>query len=234
MNNAIRGPIDMASPTVLIVDDEETGLYVRKLVLESQGFRVVTAQNGAEALNLFSQQRIDAVITDQVMPGMDGVEVATKIKQVRPELPIIMLSALPVRPEGAEKVVDSFVVKGQAPGVLIDNLSSLLQRRSHSHEDFDGDYVAFVNHDRRYLDVTDGVCTLLGYSRSDLLNMRIDDVAAPIEAENVAPLFERYVAEKGMDGVFVLKDSRGKLIPIRYHSRVLPDGCMVARWEPQV
>ena len=224
----------MASYTVLIVDDEETGLHVRKLVLESQGFRVVTARNGAEALEVFPRHAIDAVVTDQTMPGIEGVEVAREIKRQSPELPVIMLSALPSKPTGADDVIDAFVVKGQAPGVLLDSLASLLKLRSHAHEDFDGDYVAFVDQDRRYLEVTDGVCALLGYSRSDLLNMRIDDIAAPTEARNVAPLFEKYVAEKGLDGTFVLKNRLGKLIPIRYHSRIFPDGCMVARWEPQV
>lgn len=224
----------MASYTILIVDDEETGLHVRKLVLESEGFRVVTARSGQEALDLFSKQTIDAVVTDQIMPGIEGVQVAQEIKRQSPELPVIMLSAIPAKPAGAEDVIDAFVVKGQAPGVLLERLSSLLKMRSHAHEDFDGDYVAFVDQDRRYLDVTDGICTLLGYSRSDLLTMRIDDVAAPSEAKNVAPLFERYVAEKGQEGTFLLKNRLGKLIPIRYHSRVFPDGCMVARWEPQV
>lgn len=224
----------MPSYTVLVVDDEETGLHVRKLVLESEGFRVVTARNGTEALDLFPKQPIDAVVTDQIMPGIQGVEVAKEIKRHSPDLPVIMLSALPTKPAGAEAVIDAFVVKGQSPGILLDRLSSLLKTRIHVHEDFEGDYVAFVDQDRRYLEVTDKICTLLGYSRSDLLKMRIDDVAAPSEARNVAPLFEKYVAEKGLDGTFMLRSSNGTIIPIRYHSRIFPDGCMVARWEPQL
>lgn len=224
----------MTPYTVLIIDDEETGLRVRKLVLESEGFRVLTARNGVEALEIFPKQSIDAVVTDHIMPGIEGVEVAKEIKRQKPDLPVIMLSALPTTPQGAADVVDSFVLKGQAPGVLLDRLSSLLKTRPHAHEDFDGEYVAFVDQDRKYLEVTDGVCALLGYSRPALLGMRIDDVAAPVEAGKVAPLFERYVDEKRQDGTFLLKDSGGRLIPIRYHARVFPDGCMVARWDPQI
>jgi len=223
----------MTPYTVLIIDDEETLLHVRKLVLESEGYQVLSARNGVEGLEVFSRERIDAVITDQVMPGIDGVQVAKEIKKQKPALPVIMLSALQARPDDARSVVDAFVVKGQAPAVLLDTLASHLHLRSHSHRHFDGKYVAFVDQDRKYLDVTDGVCELLGYSRSDLLRMRIDDVAAPTEATNVKPLFERYVADKAQEGVFRLQDSQGKIISIRYHSRVFPDGCMVARWEPQ-
>jgi len=224
----------MAPFRVLIIDDEEVGLHVRRLVLESEGYQVLSAHNGAQGLDVFSREQIDAVITDQVMPGIDGVQVAKEIKRQKPTLPVIMLSALQTKPESAEEVVDSFVMKGQAPAVLLDTLASHLHTRPHSHADFDGKYVAFVDQGRRYLDVTDGVCELLGYTRSDLLKMRIDDVAAPAEVENVAPLFQRYVAEKGLDGTFMLRDRNGKTILIRYYSRIFPDGCMVARWEPQL
>ncbi|HZQ70006.1 MAG TPA: response regulator [Terriglobales bacterium] len=220
--------------TVLIIDDEEAGLYVRKLVLEAEGYQVVSALDGMQGLKVFRRQRVDAVITDQVMPGLDGVQVAREIKQQNRRVPVIMLSAIPTEPEGAGAVVDAFVVKGQSPAVLLERLGSLLRIRRHSHEDFDGKYVAFVDQNRKYLDVTDGVCELLGYSRSELLRMRIDDVAAPQEVKNVPPLFERYVSEKSLDGIFRLQNRQGNILRIRYHSRVFPDGCMVARWEPQL
>src|SRR5581483_5981755 len=227
-------PSDMDPHTVLIIDDEEAGLYVRKLVLEAEGYQVVSALDGMQGLKVFRRQRVDAVITDQVMPGLDGVQVAREIKQQNRRVPVIMLSAIPTEPEGAGAVVDAFVVKGQSPAVLLERLGSLLRIRRHSHEDFDGKYVAFVDQNRKYLDVTDGVCELLGYSRSELLRMRIDDVAAPQEVKNVPPLFERYVSEKSLDGIFRLQNRQGNILRIRYHSRVFPDGCMVARWEPQL
>src|SRR5947209_6893864 len=110
----------MSSYTVLIIDDEETGLHVRKLVLESEGYQVLSARNGSEGLDLFARKRVDAVITDQNMPGMDGVQLAKEIKKRKPALPVIMLSALQSPPDDA--VVDAFVVKGQAPGILLDTL----------------------------------------------------------------------------------------------------------------
>lgn len=224
----------MDSPKILIVDDEETGLRVRQLVLEAEGFRVLAAKNGSEALEIVAREMPDAVITDHLMPGMDGVQVAREIKRKHSQIPIVMLSALQNQPDGAAEVTDAFVVKGQAPAVLLDTIASLLRTDTHSHAEFQGKYVVFVDENRRYIEMTDGVCELVGYTREELLQMKIDDLAAPSQTKHVAPLFERYVKDKGMDGTFELKNKSGNLVPIRYHSRVFPDGCMVASWEPQL
>ncbi len=78
---------------ILCVDDEVTGLSVRKVLLESQGYRVVTAENGPDALVLFSSEDPELVVLDYSMPGMNGDVVAERMKELRPGLPIIMLSA---------------------------------------------------------------------------------------------------------------------------------------------
>lgn len=218
--------------TILCIDDEEIGLHVRKLVLESEGFRALTALDGKTGIHLFRKNHVDAVIVDYTMPKMDGAAVARALKQERPNVPVIMLSAVQDVPPPAHPVVDAYIQKGQSPAVLLKTLESLLQLRGHVHTDFEGDYVAFVDEKRRYLDVTDGVCRLLGYSRAELIGMRIDDLTPPEAAHEVSPLFEQYLADKSLSGEFVLLDKHGNRVPIRYHSRVFPDGCMVARWEP--
>jgi CheY-like chemotaxis protein len=78
---------------ILCVDDETTGLSVRKTLLESQGYRVLTAENGPDALVLFSSEDPELVILDYSMPGMNGDIVAERMKELRSDLPIIMLSA---------------------------------------------------------------------------------------------------------------------------------------------
>ncbi|HZR58747.1 MAG TPA: PAS domain S-box protein [Terriglobales bacterium] len=103
---------------------------------------------------------------------------------------------------------------------------------SHSHPEMAGDYVACVDTKRRYVAVTDGVCRLLGYSRAELLRMSIDEITAPELRESVPEAFEKYVAQRGMEGVFVLLSKDGRSIAIQYQARVFPDGCMVARWQP--
>jgi len=110
--------------------------------------------------------------------------------------------------------------------------SSNSGRITHSHTEIAGTYVVFVDTNRRYVEVTDGVCQLLGYSRQELLALTIDDVAAPELRSNVPETFQLYVAEGGLEGQYCLLAKDGKRIPIHYQSKVYPDGCMVARWEP--
>jgi CheY-like chemotaxis protein len=87
---------DQAAPTgsgtVLYVDDEASLVEVGKLMLELLGYRVVAATNSMEALKIFMErpEEFDAVVTDMTMPNMTGVELARKVMEVRPEIPIIL------------------------------------------------------------------------------------------------------------------------------------------------
>jgi len=221
-----------AQPTLLCIDDEENGLRVRKWLFESEGFRVFTASDGPTGIHLFKTHPVDAVIVDYSMPKMDGIEVAEALKKMRSAVPIIMLSAYPL-PAEANRSIDAIVTKGESPAALLNKTGSLLQIRSHSHLELEGENVAFVDEQRRYLDVTDGVCELLGYSRSELLNMRIDDVTAPVMRSKTPPLFKQYLEDGLQKGEYILRHRDGHEIPINYAARIFPDGCMVARWEPK-
>lgn len=102
----------------------------------------------------------------------------------------------------------------------------------HDHPEFSGEYVVFVDANRRYVDVTDGVCSLLGYSRAELLGKTIDEVAAPEIRSTVSETFQQFVDAGGLSGQFLLLARDGRRVPIRYDSKVFPDGCLVAKWEP--
>jgi PAS domain S-box-containing protein len=206
---------------------------LRKLLFERQGHQVFTAPDGPSGLDIFQSESIDAVIVDYRMPKMDGAVVAEKLKELRPAVPIIMLSGENDVPNQAKQNVDAFVTKGGSPAVLLEAMASLLKVRSHSHPELDGKYIVFVDEHRRYVDVTDGVCELLGYSRSELLRMTIDDVTAPAIRSKTAPLFQQYLADGLMQGEYVLVHRDGRVVPITYTAAVFPDGCMVASWEPQ-
>ncbi len=80
------------SGTVLYVDDEAALVEVGKLMLELLGYRVVATTNSMEALKMFMDRpdELDAVVTDMTMPNMTGVELARKVMEVRPEIPIIL------------------------------------------------------------------------------------------------------------------------------------------------
>jgi CheY-like chemotaxis protein len=111
---------------VLCVDDEEVGLQVRKILLERAGYRVLTAPEGYSGLELFMNQPVDVVILDYSMPGMHGGEVALKMRQTKPEVPILLLSAYVGLPEEVSSLVDVYMTKGEGAPALLNALGSLL------------------------------------------------------------------------------------------------------------
>jgi two-component system NtrC family response regulator len=79
--------------TILIVDDEKNYLLVLSAVLEEEGYEVLTASSGPEALEIQKSSDLDLVLTDMKMPGMDGIEVLESIKARDADLPVIMMTA---------------------------------------------------------------------------------------------------------------------------------------------
>jgi len=114
--------------TVLCVDDETLGLAVRKQVLEARGFRVFTAENGPDALEIFSAERIDLAIVDYKMPGMNGDVVAERMKRLKPSIPILMLSAYVDLPRETLALVDMYLTKGEGPLIMLKAIAELLAR----------------------------------------------------------------------------------------------------------
>jgi len=80
---------------ILLVDDEEGIQLLYREEFEEEGFEVTTAYNGEEALKQFSQELPDLVILDINMPGMNGIEVLRRMKEINPNLPVILSSAYP-------------------------------------------------------------------------------------------------------------------------------------------
>lgn len=123
-----HGPaMTQQSHLVLCVDDELVGLQIRKILLERAGYRVLTALNGHDGLAIFSAEPIDAVILDYSMPGMHGGEVAARMRQTKPNVPILLLSAYIGLPAEVTSLVDLYMTKGEGPPVLLGKLDSLLQ-----------------------------------------------------------------------------------------------------------
>jgi PAS domain S-box-containing protein len=117
--------------TILCIDDEATGMFARKLLLESAGHRVIEARSGLEGIRLFKSQKVDAVILDYWMSGMKGTAVASTIKELNPSVPIVVLSGLPDFPGETTGVIDEWLLKGNnRPEQLLGTIKSLLERRS--------------------------------------------------------------------------------------------------------
>ena len=114
------------SHLVLCVDDELVGLRVRKILLERAGYRVLTALDGAAGLDIFANEPVEAVILDYSMPGMHGGDVAARMRQVKPKVPILLLSAYIGLPAEVTSLVDLYMTTGEGAPILLKKLGSLL------------------------------------------------------------------------------------------------------------
>jgi CheY-like chemotaxis protein len=104
---------------ILCIDDDDGMLGYQRALLERHGFAVLTATSARQGSQIAAACGIAVVIVDYHMPEMNGHEVATEIKRLRPQIPIVMVSSDDEIPEHALKVVDAFVTKNEAPSRLL-------------------------------------------------------------------------------------------------------------------
>ena len=112
---------------VLCVDDEPIGLKVRRILLERAGYQVLTASNGPDGLAAFCADPVEAVVLDYSMPGMHGGEVAARMREAKPDVPILLLSAYIGLPPEVTSLVDLYMTKGEGAPVLLHKLHSLFE-----------------------------------------------------------------------------------------------------------
>jgi len=118
-----------AKKTILCVDDNEQNLSIRKVMLETRGYRVVACNNGQDALAAFHQGGIDLVLSDLIMPGLDGTDLIDRIKNEAPCLPAILFSGK-IKVYEKDTRADVFLPKGMyAPAELLERIRLLLVRK---------------------------------------------------------------------------------------------------------
>jgi CheY-like chemotaxis protein len=117
---------DPNKPTLLYVDDHPERLVVLKAVLESTGYNVLIADSALKGLEVFLAEPIDLVVLDYYMPSMDGGAVATKMRRLRPNVPIIIFSGALTLPELVIAMVDGFISTSDEPEMLLQKISELL------------------------------------------------------------------------------------------------------------
>lgn len=83
----------MAKKTILVVDDEEHIRFLYKEEFEEEGYNVLLAGNGEEAINQLGKCNPDLITLDIKMPGIDGIALARKIKEIKTNIPLIFVSA---------------------------------------------------------------------------------------------------------------------------------------------
>ena len=124
------------SQTILVVDDEPEIVRLVRSYLEQDGYRVVTAYNGEEALYAARHEKPDLVVLDILMPKMDGLEFTRRVRREQ-DVPIIMLTA---RAEETDRIVglemgaDDYVTKPFSPRELVARVRAVLRRAQPSDE----------------------------------------------------------------------------------------------------
>lgn len=113
-------------PLILCIDDAEVALRIRKLLLASAGYSVLTADSGEEGLEVFKQNPVELVIADHFLSDKTGTEIAIEMKQLKPEVPILIVSAAAEAPPGMD-FADGFLSKGDGPELLLKRISELLE-----------------------------------------------------------------------------------------------------------
>ena len=116
--------------TVLIADDDRKIIDMLRRTLAYEGYHVITAADGREALAQAQAHRPDVVVLDWLMPGLDGVAVAQCIREAD-ATPILMLTAkgaIEDRVQGMDSGADNYLVKPFAPAELLARLRALLRR----------------------------------------------------------------------------------------------------------
>jgi len=124
--------------TVLIVDDDQKLLKMLRRTLVYEGFDVVTATDGREALAQVEARRPDVIVLDWLMPGLDGIGVTRRLRAAHDKTMILMLTARDAvedRVEGLESGADDYLVKPFAPAELLARVHALLRRSEATDEE---------------------------------------------------------------------------------------------------
>ena len=115
--------------TILCVDDNDQSLSIRKVMLETRGYRVIACSDAQQALEAFQRGLVDLVLTDLIMPNMDGTELIRQIKEISPQTPAILFSGK-IKVFERDTQADVFLPKGMyAPSELLERIRLLLTRK---------------------------------------------------------------------------------------------------------
>lgn len=123
----------MPKETILIVDDEEDILELIRFNLENEGYAVLDALTGEKAIKIASEQPVDLMVLDLMLPGIDGLEVTKVLKNNEKtwKIPIVMLTAKGEESDivtGLELGADDYLSKPFSPKILIARIRAILRR----------------------------------------------------------------------------------------------------------
>ena len=112
--------------TILCIDDDPNLLVLRRRLLQRTGYFVLTTNGGPNGLKLFSTGMVDAVVLDYAMPMMNGGAVAAQMRQIKGDVPLILVSGGSIIPEEDLALFNLSITKAEPPGVLLSAIKEIL------------------------------------------------------------------------------------------------------------
>jgi len=130
---AVMAGVMVYKETILLAEDEESVRKLIKEVLEADGYRVIEAADGEEAISKFmeNKDRIDILLLDIVMPKMSGREVYERIKKIKPDIKLLMASGYPadfISQKGILEEGLNFIAKPMSPPKLLKKMREVLDK----------------------------------------------------------------------------------------------------------
>lgn len=178
----------MSKDKILIVDDEQDILDLLEYNLKKEDFKVFTASNGIEALEVASKEKPDLILLDVMMPEMDGMETCAKLRE-HSELKNTIVAMLTARGEdysqiaGFDSGADDYITKPIKPRVLISRIKALL-RRGVSEVVKDIELGVSINKDK-YVAIKDGQELSLPKKEFELLALLLSEPDKVFTRENI-------------------------------------------------
>lgn len=175
--------------TILVVDDEPHIVLGLKDALEFEGFRVVTAATGGEAVEVHRRERPDAVLLDLMLPDQNGYQVCQQIRRLDAAVPVIMLTAKSQESDkirGLDSGADDYVTKPFSVGELTARIRALFRRAQRPTELTTiqiGD--AVVNLSTHVLELPGGKQEQLSFYEVELLRLLHERIGQPVSREEI-------------------------------------------------
>ena len=122
----------MTNGTLLWVDDEIEQLKAQILFLEKKGYEITTVTNGNDAIDICQEQSFDLVLLDEQMPGISGLEVLQRIKQIHPSMPVVMVTKSEeeqIMEQAIGQKIADYLIKPVNPNQVLLSLKKNIHRK---------------------------------------------------------------------------------------------------------
>lgn len=202
----------------------------QRAIFNSAGYPVIMASSPVQIQHHVENTSFDIAVLNHTLSAQARRSIAHDVKAKNRAASVLVLHASGIldNPD-ADMAVDS---RSGAAAVLA-AVAKLEEMRGTGarHSPMEHEPIVIVDADRNYIFVSDAACRLLGYDRSQFLQLRIDDVVVG-NTRVTEPLFQKFLNDGIQQGRIDLRHRSGAVVTVDYFSEVQPDGYMMARWAP--